>query len=106
MARITYVAHDGQRSEVEAATGTTVMQAAVDNSIGGIIAECGGCCSCATCHCYVDAAWVERIGAPSDMEREMIDCAIDPKPNSRLSCQITVTEEMDGLVVHLPEAQY
>jgi 2Fe-2S ferredoxin len=106
MAHITYVAHDGSRTEVAVELGSTVMQGAIENSVSGIIAECGGCCSCATCHCYVDQAWLDNVGEPSAVEKEIIECAIDPRPNSRLSCQIEVTEELDGLVVYLPEAQY
>ena len=106
MALITYVEHDGTEHKVQVEIGSTVMQGAVDNMLEGIIAECGGACSCATCHCYVDAAWVGKTGEADDMEKEMIECAIDPKENSRLSCQIEITEELDGLIVHLPESQY
>lgn len=106
MAHVTYVAHDGTRTEVEVELGTTVMQGAVDNSVEGIVAECGGACSCATCHCYIDETWLNTVGAPNQIEREMIQFTLEPRPNSRLSCQITVTEALDGLVVHLPESQY
>lgn len=106
MARITYVAHDGSRTEVDVELGSTVMQGAIENSVSGIVAECGGSCSCGTCHCYVDQAWLESVGNPSAMEKDIIECTINPQPNSRLSCQIEVTEDLDGLVVYLPEAQY
>ncbi len=74
--------------------------------IEGILAECGGACSCATCHCYVDEAWLEKAGNASDMEKDMLDSVMGQRDTSRLSCQLAVTEEMDGLVVHLPESQY
>ena len=106
MALITYIDHQGNAFEAEVPNGQSVMQGAVNNMIDGIVAECGGCCSCATCHCYVDEAWAARAGEPGDVEKDMIECAMDPQPNSRLSCQITVTDELDGLVVRLPESQY
>lgn len=106
MALITYVEFDGTEHQLEVEVGSTVMQGAVDNGIAGIIGECGGACSCATCHCYVDEAWQPKVGEPEQIEQDMIECALEPRPNSRLSCQITVTDELDGLIVHLPEAQY
>lgn len=106
MATVTYISHDGNSIEVDVPTGTSVMQAAVDNMIDGIVGECGGSCSCATCHCYVDEKWVARIPAASGMEKDMLECVLEPRPNSRLSCQIVVTEALDGLVVHLPESQF
>ena len=81
------------------------MQGAVENFIEGILADCGGACACATCHVYVDEAWVEKAGAPAPDEAAMLDMALDPAPNSRLGCQLTVTEELDGMVVRLPESQ-
>jgi 2Fe-2S ferredoxin len=106
MALVTYVRHDGASFEVDVPPGTSVMQAAVDNMIDGIVGECGGSCSCATCHCYVDPAWVEKLPKPGGMEKDMLECVLEPKPNSRLSCQIVVTDALDGLVVHLPESQF
>ena len=106
MPKIHYIQYDGGEFEVEAAVGTTVMQAAVDNGVDGILAECGGCCSCATCHCYVDEAWLEQLPEPDVMEKGLLGCALEPRDNSRLSCQIEVTEALDGLVVRLPRAQY
>lgn len=106
MVKITYIEHDGREFEVEASPGSTVMQAAVDNGIEGIVAECGGGCSCATCHCYIDEAWLKRVGGPNAIEKGLLDFAMDPKENSRLSCQIDVSEDLDGLVVHLPPAQF
>lgn len=106
MALVTFVSHDGNSIEVEVAPGTSVMQAAVDNMIDGIVGECGGSCSCATCHCYVDEAWVGRLPPASGMEKDMLECVLEPRPNSRLSCQVVVTEQLDGLVVQLPESQF
>ena len=106
MALIKYIEHNGNELEIHVENGLSVMQGAVDNMIDGIIAECGGACSCATCHCYVDEAWFSKTGSPDEMEQDMIECTIDPQPTSRLSCQITVSDELDGLVVRLPKSQY
>ncbi len=84
----------------------TVMEAAVKNSVPGIEAECGGACSCATCHVYVDDEWREKTGQPDEMEEDMLDFAFDVRDSSRLSCQIKVSDELDGLVVHVPEKQF
>ncbi len=105
MAKITYIAHDGTRFEVEAPNGSTVMENAIKNAVPGIEAECGGACACATCHVYVDQNWVEKAGTPEAMEEDMLDFAYDVQPNSRLSCQIKVTDDLDGLVVNVPEKQ-
>ena len=105
MPKISYISHDGDRYEVEAEVGTTVMENAVKNLVPGIEAECGGACSCATCHVYVDKAWVERTGAPMGMEEDMLDYAVDVGPTSRLACQIKIRPEYDGLIVHVPESQ-
>jgi 2Fe-2S ferredoxin len=105
MAQLTIIAFDGTRFELAAAEGSTVMENAVRNSVPGIEAECGGACACATCHVYVDEAWTEKVGAPSPMEEDMLDFAVDVQPNSRLSCQIKVTSALDGLVVRVPERQ-
>lgn len=106
MPTITYVDHQGNAKEVHAAAGTTVMQAAVDNGIDEIQAECGGACSCATCHCYVDDNWASKFDEAGEIEQEMLTCVTDQQPNSRLSCQLEVTDEHDGLVVSMPESQY
>ncbi len=106
MALIKYIEHNGTEHEVHVENGLSVMQGAVDNMVDGIVAECGGACSCATCHCYVDEAWFDKVGAAKEVEQDMIECAAESKPTSRLSCQIKVTDELDGLVVHLPESQY
>ena len=106
MAYVTYVEHDGTEHKVEVPNGNSVMQGAVNNMIQGIVAECGGGLACATCHCYVDDAWIDRVGPPSEMEQQMLDsAAAETTRGSRLSCQITVSDELDGLVVRLPETQ-
>ena len=105
MAKITYIAHDGTKFDVDAEAGSTVMENAIKNAVPGIEAECGGACACATCHVYVDAAWTEVVGGPEAMEEDMLDFAYDVQPSSRLSCQIKVTDAMDGLVVQVPERQ-
>jgi len=105
MAKITYIAFDGTRFEVVAENGSTVMENAVRNSVPGIEAECGGACACATCHVYVDEAWTDAVGQPEAMEEDMLDFAFEVRPTSRLSCQIRVSDELDGLVVSVPERQ-
>ena len=105
MPKITYIEHDGKKRTVDAPVGSTVMENAMKNGVPGIVAECGGACSCATCHVHVDEAWKEKVGPPSPMEEDMLDFAFDVKPTSRLSCQIKVTDELDGLVVHTPAQQ-
>ncbi len=105
MAKITYIAHDGTHFEVEAENGSTVMENAIKNAVPGIEAECGGACACATCHVYVDDAWIAKTGEPEAMEEDMLDFAYDIQPGSRLSCQIKVSDELDGLVVRVPERQ-
>jgi 2Fe-2S ferredoxin len=105
MPKLTIVAFDGTRFDLDAETGSTVMENAVKNGVPGIEAECGGACACATCHVYVDEAWTERVGKPDVMEEDMLDFAYEPKPVSRLSCQIKMTDHLDGLVVHVPERQ-
>jgi 2Fe-2S ferredoxin len=105
MPKITIIEFSGKEHHVEAEVGTSVMQAAIDALVPGILADCGGSCSCATCHCYVDAAWVSRLPAVESAEQEMLECALDPQPDSRLSCQIRLTPQVDGLVVRLPRSQ-
>jgi 2Fe-2S ferredoxin len=105
MARITYVEFDGKERVLEVAPGLSVMAGAVSNNVRGIIAECGGSCSCATCHVYVDENWVDKLGKRTEIEETLIDAVCDPQPNSRLSCQIEVTLELDGLVVRVPAKQ-
>ncbi len=105
MPKITYIEPNETAHTVEAEVGSTVMEAAIQNGISGIEAECGGACACATCHVYVDEAWREKTGEPSPMEEDMLDFGYDIRPNSRLSCQIKVTPDLDGLVVRIPERQ-
>jgi 2Fe-2S ferredoxin len=106
MPRVTYIAHDGKETTLDVAVGTSVMQAATYNGIDGIVAECGGSCTCATCHVYVDPAWTDRLPAMQDVEDELLEDTASPRePTSRLGCQVPVTDDLDGLVVRLPEAQ-
>jgi 2Fe-2S ferredoxin len=106
LAKITYIEHDGTEHTVEVRTGLSVMEGAIKNRVPGIDADCGGACACATCHVYVDEAWREKTGSASAMEESMLDFADNVEPNSRLSCQIKVTDELDGLVVRMPESQH
>jgi len=106
MPRIVYIQYDGTERAVDAVIGQTVMQTAVDQMIPGIVGDCGGVRTCATCHSYVDPAWLAKTGDPSAEERAMLEGAIDVRSNSRLACQIVVTADLDGLVVHLPESQF
>lgn len=105
MVNVTYVEHDGTEHRLVVESGLTVMEGAVKNGINGIVAQCGGACSCATCHVYVDEAWIETAGAPAGIEVDMLDCAWERRANSRLSCQLVLSEKLDGLVVRLPERQ-
>lgn len=106
MPLITFIEHNGNAYEADIPVGDSVMEGALNNGIDGIIAECGGACVCATCHCIVDDAWVAKSGKASEDEEMMLEAVSEQKENSRLSCQMIVTEEMDGLVVHLPKSQY
>ena len=105
MAKIHFVDHTGEKRTIEVENGATVMEAAIRNAVPGIEAECGGACACATCHVYVAPEWTEATGKPSQMEEDMLDFGFDVRPNSRLSCQIKVSDELDGLVVTTPERQ-
>ncbi len=106
MVKLLFIEHDGSEHSVEVSTGGSVMQAAVTNGVPGIDADCGGSCSCATCHVYVKEEWLEKVGESSPTEAAMLSLSTDRKDNSRLSCQIQVTEELDGLVVTTPEFQF
>ena len=103
---VTFIQADGNSQEVNAEIGNSLMQAAVDNMVEGILAECGGSCSCATCHCYIEKSWVDKVVPASEMEKGLLDCVTDPEDNSRLSCQVIITDAHDGLMVHLPVSQF
>lgn len=105
MPLVKFISDDGTEQEVHVTHGTSVMHAAIDNGVSGILADCGGACSCATCHCYVDEAWQGKTGAADEVEAQMLDFVLDPQANSRLSCQIVVSDELDGLVIRLPASQ-
>jgi len=106
MPKITYVDHLGVERPIEVKSGLSVMEGAVKNNIPGIDADCGGACACATCHVFVDEAWLGKVGEKSAMEESMLDFAEGVRPNSRLSCQIKVSEALDGLRVTTPESQH
>ena len=106
MPRIKYIEDNGKEHEVEVPLGWSVMEGAVKHLVPGIDADCGGACACATCHVYVDDAWIEKTGKASSMEESMLDFANDVEPTSRLSCQIKVRPELDGLVVRIPASQH
>ena len=106
MPKIIFVDPEGEARTVEAEIGATVMETAIRNDVPGILASCGGACTCATCHVYIDDDWWERLSERTDEEEDMLDTAHDVRQTSRLSCQITVTEELDGLQVQTPEKQY
>jgi 2Fe-2S ferredoxin len=105
MVKITFVDFKGEARNVEATEGQTLMETAIRNDIPGIVGECGGACACATCHVIVDPAWAGKTGKAAQMEEDMLDFASDVAPTSRLSCQIKLTQELDGLVVRTPERQ-
>jgi 2Fe-2S ferredoxin len=105
MVKITYTDNEGASRTVDAEIGATVMETAIKNDVPGIEAECGGACACATCHVYIDEEWRATVGGPSPMEEDMLDFGYDVRENSRLSCQIKVTQELDGLKVTTPEKQ-
>lgn len=103
---INYVEFDGREHSVDVPTGVSLMQGALDNMIDGIVAECGGCCVCCTCHCIIDPAWAEAAGTAAADENELLEFLDTREESSRLSCQVKVTEAMEGMVVRLPESQY
>ena len=107
MPKVTYIPAQGEARIVDVPAGENVMRGALYNDVEGIVGECGGGLACATCHCYIDEAWAGKTGEPSEAEVEMFDSASsEVRPTSRLSCQVIVTDELDGLVVRLPETQY
>ena len=101
MPTVIYVTRDGKHHEVKVQNGYSVMEGAINNNIDGIVAECGGACACATCHSYVDEAWLDKIGELDDMQDSMLEAAYDRKSNSRLTCQIEMRDELDGLIVYV-----
>lgn len=105
MPKVTYIDSEGTSRDVDAKNGSSIMEAAVQNMIPGIDADCGGACACATCHVYVAAEWMDKLDAKDDMEDSMLDFAEEVKENSRLSCQLILTNELDGIVVTTPESQ-
>lgn len=105
MPKILFIAHDGKEHLVDAPVGQNVMQAATDNMVPSILGDCGGVCSCATCHGYIDPAWIDKLAPKSEEEEMMLDGALNTEPTSRLTCQITMTDALDGLVVRLPASQ-
>tara|TARA_B100000029_G_scaffold460164_1_gene490897 strand:+ start:335 stop:655 length:321 start_codon:yes stop_codon:yes gene_type:complete len=105
MAKITYIEHNGKKHEIDVPKDLTVMEGALQNNISGIDADCGGSCACATCHVYVDEKWFDKLPKKEATEQDMLDVAFEPKKNSRLSCQIVVSDELEGLVVKLPSKQ-
>lgn len=106
MPKVTFIAHNGLRSEVEATVGSNLMQTALDHGVRGIDGDCGGQCACATCHVFVEPAWMSRVGPRNSQEDGMLAFASELRDNSRLACQIPITDALDGLVVHLPEGQH
>ena len=105
MPKITYIEHNGKSHTVEVPKDLSVMEGALQNNIPGIDADCGGACACATCHVYIDEKWFDKLQKKEDAEQDMLDMAFEPKKNSRLACQITATNELDGLVVKMPSKQ-
>jgi len=105
MLKIIFIESTGKKHEIEAAEGETVMQAALNNLVPGIVGDCGGFLNCATCHGYVDEVWFEKLPPASPDEKGMLDCAIEKNESSRLTCQITMSADLDGIVIRIPERQ-
>ncbi|MEE2784028.1 MAG: 2Fe-2S iron-sulfur cluster-binding protein [Pseudomonadota bacterium] len=106
MPEVTYIESDGTEHLVDVPCGNSLMEGATANGIDGIVAECGGACSCATCHCYVDEAWYDKLFPPGETEKDLLECVGEPGPTSRLSCQISMREALEGITVRLPASQY
>ncbi len=106
MPKVFYITPDETRHEVEVENGYSIMEGAINNNIDGIVAECGGACACATCHSYIDAAWTDKIPTMDDMEDSMLDAAFERKDNSRLTCQIEMSDDLDGIVIHVADNEY
>lgn len=105
MPRIVFIEPGGARREIDAPLGITLMEAARQNGVDGVVAQCGGACACATCHVYIDREWLAKLQPPEDMETGMLENAWQPRDNSRLSCQVHITADMDGMLVRVPEQQ-
>ncbi|MGE0858334.1 MAG: 2Fe-2S iron-sulfur cluster-binding protein [Gammaproteobacteria bacterium] len=103
MPRIVYIDVNGERHECNVASGVSLMEGAIQNGIAGILAICGGSCACSTCHAYIDPAWTDKVGPASPIEESTLELAYDRKPNSRLTCQVQVSDALDGLVVHVAQ---
>lgn len=103
MAKIIYLDVHGERHECQVANGSTLMEGAIQHGIAGILAICGGSCACSTCHAYIDDAWMDKVGLPDDIEDSTLELAFDRRPNSRLTCQIKVTDALDGLVLNVAQ---
>jgi ferredoxin, 2Fe-2S len=101
-----FIEPDGSENQLDVSEGTNIMQAALENGVIGIMGDCGGACSCATCHCYIDESFISRLPVADSIEASMLDFATDLKPNSRLGYQVTILEEISGIVIRLPESQY
>jgi len=106
MTHIKFISVDGSETEIVAENGISVMTAAINNGIQGIVAECGGACSCATCHVIVDQEWYSKLPEPQHLEKDMLEFVAEPTKTSRLSCQITVSDDIDGLIVTIPATQF
>ena len=106
MPQVTFIEYNGKEHTVAAQVGLSLMRAAIDNNVPGIDADCGGSCACATCHVYITPAWQGKLGSQSKMEEDMLDFAAATQPNSRLACQIEITDALDGLVVSMPNGQH
>ena len=106
MVKVIFIEHDGNNHEVDAYVGERLMEAAISNNVPGIDADCGGSCACATCHVFVNPEWISKVGERREMENSMLEFSDDQKANSRLACQIQISEEHEGLTVEIPEAQY
>ena len=105
MPKVTYIEHNGKSHKIEVPNNLSVMEGAIQNNIPGIDADCGGACACATCHVYVDSKWFDKLKTKDKAEQDMLDMAFEPSKFSRLACQITVTDDLDGLVVKMPSKQ-
>ena len=106
MPRITFISHAGEHHQVDVPVGTTLMRAATDHGVPGIDGDCGGQCACATCHLFIEAPWAALLGARSERENDMLNFTVEPRPSSRLGCQVVITQALDGMVVSLPEGQH